>query len=233
MFLLTLGLVACSRSTKTQRKTQLTSSQTTSKTVFLGDSITAGLIGVKKHTKENFPWWVGKLLNRKVDNLGHDGGMISKKRSSDLMPTLEQMSFTDVSTVVISYGVNDYNNNQNLNKITGNLAKAIAYIQRKHPKVKVFGILPMAAYIVPTPALNTYGDAMNTTNKAGYSLSGLCDSLKTVYQNHQIAVLDWRQDPIITSDNISQLTWDGVLHPNEKGYHLMGLRIAAFILQNE
>lgn len=74
---------------------------------------------------------------------------------------------------------------------------------------------------------------MGIRNQANYDENGLCDNLKSVYTKYNIPVLDWRQNPFLTESTVSKLTWDGNLHPNKKGYQIMGLRISSFILQNE
>jgi len=200
--------------------------------VFLGDSITAGLLQGGQHAKKSYPWWVGKSLGIKVSNYGQDGGKITGDSDRDLLPVLKSHSLKGARTVVIAYGINDYLGNVGLNDVTARLSAAVEYIQRRYPKIKIVGMLPQSAFVVPVPAANTTGVAVQTRNKSNYTESELCDNLNTVYQKANVPVLDWRTDSVINSGNVDQLTWDGGLHPNVEGYQIIGLRVAAFILQN-
>ncbi len=213
---------------------RVTTQKTSSDTIlFVGDSITAGLSGTNQHGKKSYPWWVGHILKQHIINNGYDGGTISGVSVRDLIPNLKSSKYKNVTTVVISYGINDYLNNRDLNKVVLKLASALKYLQQQHPQVKIIGILPLNAFITPNPNPNTAGNAMDVKNKVNYAENELCDNLKTVYSNYGVAVLDWRLDPFFTATNVSALSWDGVLHPNAKGYKIMGLRVAAFILQNK
>ncbi|MFC6260634.1 SGNH/GDSL hydrolase family protein [Levilactobacillus fujinensis] len=199
---------------------------------FFGDSITAGLLPGGQHAKKNYPWWVGKSLGVKVSDYARDGGKIVGDSDSDLLPALKAHNLKGVRTVVLAYGINDYSGNSNLNAVTARLLTAIQYLQKSYPKIRIIGILPQSAFVVPVPAANTAGVAMQTKNKANYTESELCDNLATVYQKLNVPVLDWRPDSVINANNVDQLTWDGELHPNAKGYQIIGLRVAAFILQD-
>ncbi|MBT1143107.1 MULTISPECIES: SGNH/GDSL hydrolase family protein [Lactiplantibacillus] len=229
VFLLLFSLTGCANSHHSKSKS---GSESTTKIAFFGDSITEGLISPNRHTQKNYPWWVGETLNRKVANFGRDGGMISGNQANDLFPSIKKTNLVNFSTIVISAGVNDYLGNRDLNKVVLNLDRSIRYLRKKNPKALIIGVLPLNSFKVSVPTSNTVGDAMTVKNNANYNENGLCDNLKLVYQKYKVPVLDWRSDPVITSSNVSKLTWDGVLHPNNKGYHIVGLRVAAFILQN-
>ncbi|AYG36899.1 SGNH/GDSL hydrolase family protein [Lactiplantibacillus pentosus] len=228
--LVALLLVSCGKSTS-----QISGGTQSNKNtiLFVGDSITAGLSGTNQHNKKSYPWWVGNVLGRPIVNAGHDGGTISGTSKRDLIPNLKSANYKHVTTVVIGYGINDYLKNRELNNVTSKLAAALKYLKKHHSNVKVIGILPLNAFITPNPNPNTAGDAMVVKNKANYAENELCDNLKTVYSNYGVSVLDWRLDPFFTANSVSALSWDGVLHPNAKGYKIMGLKVASFILQNE
>jgi len=223
-----LSATACARQQTASQKVTTPPGQI----VFLGDSITAGLLQGGQHAKKSYPWWVGKSLGVKVSNYGRDGGKITGDSDRDLLPAVKSHSLKGARTVVIAYGINDYLSNVGLNDVTARLSAAIQYIQKRYPKVKIVGVLPQSAFVVPVPAANTTGVAMQTRNKANYTESELCDNLNTVYQRANVPVMDWRTDSVINSNNVNQLTWDGGLHPNVEGYQIIGLRVAAFILQN-
>ncbi|MFC6260654.1 SGNH/GDSL hydrolase family protein [Levilactobacillus fujinensis] len=218
----------------TQKRTTSDSTTTSPEETlaFFGDSITAGLLPGGQHAQKSYPWWVGKSLNVRIKNYGRDGGKNTGDSDRDLLSALKTHNLKGVHTVVLAYGINDYSDNAELNTVTAKLLAAIQYIQRTYPKVKILGVLPQNAFIVPVPAANTAGDAMQTKNKANYTESELCDNLAAVYKKSNVPTLDWRPDSVINANNVDQLTWDGVLHPNKKGYHIIGLRVAAFILQN-
>lgn len=112
------------------------------KIVFLGDSITAGLSGSNKHTRYNYPWWVNKTLNRTTENLGSDGGTISGSLATDLEYKVKNARYKDASTVIIAYGINDYLNNENLDKVAEKLDFSIRYLRNKHHKIHILAVLP-------------------------------------------------------------------------------------------
>ena len=227
LFLALVPLAGCNSSKSTP-------SQNTSNDIiaFWGDSITAGLLSGNQHAQRGYPWWVGRSLNVKIKNYGHDGGKITGSSDSDLLPVAKKANLSKANTLVIAYGINDYSANANMDAITNRLLSTIQYVKTKYPKIKIMGILPQPAFVVPVPAANTAGKAMQVKNSAGYNENELCDGLLAVYDKCQVPVLDWRSDSVINENNVSNLTWDGVLHPNLKGYHIIGLRVAAFILQN-
>ncbi|WP_260202884.1 SGNH/GDSL hydrolase family protein [Lactiplantibacillus pentosus] len=221
-------LAGCSKS-----HSRVSNSEGSNTILFVGDSITAGLSGTNQHNKKSYPWWVGNVLGRPIVNAGHDGGTISGTSKRDLIPNLKSANYKHVTTVVIGYGINDYLKNRELNNVALKLATALKYLRQQYPKVKIVGVLPLNAFITPNPNPDTAGDAMVVKNKANYAENELCDNLKTVYSNYGVSVLDWRLDPFFTANSVSALSWDGVLHPNAKGYKIMGLRVASFILQHE
>ncbi|WP_143461873.1 SGNH/GDSL hydrolase family protein [Levilactobacillus enshiensis] len=231
LLLVVVVLLSATACTRKQTGSE-TATPAPGKIVFLGDSITAGLLPGGQHAEKNYPWWVGKSLGVKVSNYGQDGGKITGESDRDLLPVLKHHQLTGARTVVLAYGINDYLDNVGLNDVTARLLTAIQYIQKRYPKIKLVGLLPQSAFVVPVPAANTTGVAMQTKNKANYTESELCDNLTTVYQKQNVPVLDWRPDSVINTGNVDQLTWDGGLHPNAEGYQIIGLRVAAFILQN-
>lgn len=189
--------------------------------IMLGDSITQGWDGTKG-VAHPMSYWIGKELNISVKNWGWGGGRIVGDRDSDLLPNIRSVDFTPYDAVSIGYGVNDFDGiSDSLDTITKQLAVALETLLAKAPNIQVFGILPTPVFAgVPN---------QNTVKNSNYTENELIDELTNVYVSHGINVLDWRLDPIITAANHAITLGDGVIHPTQATYDLMGQRVAEFI----
>lgn len=57
----------------------------------------------------------------------------------------------------------------------------------------------------------------------------MLDAESEVYKQNQVKFLDWRDNPVVTADNRTELLGDKVTHPTASTYVLLGNRIAKFI----
>lgn len=225
LFLSIVMLSGCNRSNITSNTKKVTQE----KIIFLGDSIMFGSMGPDGNTSKNIPYWVDHELNTKGTNRATNGSTISGTQKSDMSTIVSQTNFKDYNYCVIGYGINDYLKNRRGESIKTALTDNIVAIKHSNPKIKIFAVLPVACYIVPSNNQFIAKQAANTKNDEQYTENNLSDLLKTVYLNNNIPVLDWRSDPVIGNANYKKLLADHQVHPNELGYQLTGKRVALFI----
>ncbi|GAB6091796.1 SGNH/GDSL hydrolase family protein [Furfurilactobacillus curtus] len=192
--------------------------------VMFGDSITAGWNG-SGFVAHPLAYWIGKKLGIDVANRGQNEGRIVGDRPNDLLPNIQSTDLTQYDACTVAYGINDLDDiSVPIKTITDQLNVCLDAIYAKNADIKVYALLPLPAFVdVPNP---------DTPKAAGYSENGLIDALKQTFQSRGITTLDWRQNPIITVENHQQLLADGVLHPSQSTYELLGNRIADFISEN-
>ncbi|MYV16957.1 hypothetical protein GB993_05450 [Lactobacillus rossiae] len=196
-----------------------------------GDSITYGFNG---STRAQNPWpnLVGNDLHVPVDNRGVNSARITDIGSGQttLSDEISGINPKDYSDIVISLGVNDFddanssNGFANLNQIESTLKNQILRIRDANLAIRIFGILPMQAW-ARTQNLDEKGPA-------GFSQNDLDNALKSTYESVQVTVLDWRDNPIVNDGNRSTLLGDKIIHPTQDGYNLMAARISG-VISNE
>lgn len=227
ILLLTTSLLLSSCTKTTNHSAKITPAGP--KIVFLGDSITHGYMGPAGTTKKNIPYWVDKELNSTSTNSGRNGATISGTRSIDALRTIQSTNLKKYNYCVLAYGINDYLYSKPLDDVKKSLTSEINLIRTKNSKLKIFAVLPLAAYIVPSNNAFIAGQALSTKNGANYTEGELCDCIKKIYMSANIPVLDWRSDPTINNANYKLLLGDQQVHPNQHGYQIIGKRIALFI----
>ncbi|QLE64019.1 hypothetical protein LROSL1_1202 [Furfurilactobacillus rossiae] len=191
------------------------------KLIMFGDSITEGWTGsyTVEHTLDH---WIAKQLDIQVDNHGHGGGRIVGDRANDLMTNINAVDLTQYDSCTIAYGINDFDDiNVGLDVIQAQLNAGLDAIYKQNPTIQVFGLLPLPVWFNQ--------DNQNTPKAAGYTENELIDALTNVYVSRGIYVLDWRLNPVITAANHKETLGDGVIHPAESTYELLGKRIAEFL----
>lgn len=189
--------------------------------IMFGDSITQGWNG-STNVEHPLDYWISKKLNITVDNHGHNAGRIFGNRDNDLMPNISAADLGKYDAVSIAYGINDFDDtNVSLDMITEQLINCLGAIRKQNKNITIYGILPLPTWL--------HQPNQNTAKNAGFTENELIDALIDVYLQHDCFVLDWRLDPIVTKDNYQTMYADGVLHPSQSTYELLGNRIADYI----
>lgn len=189
--------------------------------IMLGDSITQGWNG-STFVEHPLDYWIAQKLNITVDNHGHNAGRIVGNRDNDLMPNIDAANLSQYDAVSIGYGINDFDGtNVSLDMIAEQLISCLDAIRKQNKDIVIYGILPLPTWL--------HQSNQNTAKNAGFTENELIDALIDVYLQQDCFVLDWRLNPIVTKDNYQTMYADGVLHPSQSTYELLGNRIAQFI----
>lgn len=143
------------------------------------------------------------------------------------------MNFADFDLAIIAMGVNDFNNQTNIESVVVNLKKGLNKMFADNKNLQVAGILPHNLFRLPftQPANTVYVDGLKFADKNGKTLNDFCDALAEVYRDYQIPYIDWRKAPVLTMRNYNKWTWDAI-HPNEAGHALIGRRVAEWLKVN-
>lgn len=192
--------------------------------VAFGDSITQGWDGNRGVT----PWTaeVSKQLSVPVDNQAVGGSTMSgDNRDHNFVQQVQNTNLSGYDVATIAFGTNDFAYyNSSLSAIKSALTNGIDTIKSKNPHIKMIGILPIQTWKGATN--------LDTRNGAGYSQNDLLAAERSIYQQYGIAVLDWRDAPLVTAANHSWTLGDEIVHPTAETYVKMGDRIAKFIKDN-
>ena len=189
--------------------------------IALGDSITQGWTGTS-----TVPSWknqVAQVLNVPVDSTAVGGSTLTSGNAAhNFLQQITEVDFAEYSVAVVFFGINDFNYYKPaLQDLKDTLATGIKQIKDANPFIEIYGILPIQSW--------EFFMSLSDPNSAGWSQNDMLDAEAEVYQQNQVKFLDWRDDPIVTADNRTELFGDGVTHPTASTYVLMGNRIAKFI----
>ena len=204
--------------------------------VTLGDSITQGLKNYNS-PRELFPKaWPNYMLESyggTLRNIAVSGKSISGTGAEDFNGQVNSVNFADFDLAIIAMGVNDFNNQNNIETVVENLKKGLNKIFLDNKNIQVAGILPHNLFRLPftQPANTVYVDGLKFADKNGKTLNDFCDALAEVYKEYQIPYIDWRKAPVLTMRNYNKWTWDAI-HPNEAGHALIGRRVAEWLKVN-
>lgn len=190
--------------------------------IALGDSVTQGWTGVS--TVPSWTAQVSQVLGVPVDNVAVGGSTLTGGNGAhNFLQQITEVDFTAYDIVTIFFGINDFNYYKpTLTDLKDTLAKGLKQIKQANPNIEVYGILPIQSW--------EFFLTLNDPNSAGWTQNEMLDAEAEVYNQQQVnGVLDWREDPVVTDENRLEYLGDGVTHPNETTYVLMGDRIATFI----
>lgn len=192
------------------------------KTVFLGDSRMAGLLGNGKGYAEPRPY---EIIS-KNNNLTHSGhavsgtGYVYSVEGTNAQTTANAVNFSAFDNVVIAYGINDYlknaelgtaNDSQNTNTVIGGLLSVLKKVYNDNDKCNVVVVLPFNTTIRGTVESRYALDKKNSAVKP-YTLKEMQDLLADICEKYEIPYVDTRKGCSINLLNIVSVMSDG-LHP--------------------
>lgn len=154
----------------------------------------------------------------------------------ELLGELSQIDFGSVETILIGYGMNDYQNGVPLddagnpvNEYTfgGALRAVLGALQKTYPKVRI---------ILLTPTYSWYLIREKSCEEADFGggfLEGYVNMELQIGAEAGVEVIDLYHDlyPHESFDDWSKYTRDGI-HPNEDGLELITRRIATYLEDN-
>lgn len=201
--------------------------------MIFGDSITAGY---PQQTNDSYHWW--SYLQKYFDfsNFAQSGaGIIYENAEKSGVIFADQFNDTNQNYLMIFMGTNDYGNDMPLGTVSdaaGNatvcagLKYMIETVMNKTNRISIIGVLPLNRSDFGTAADNW---AYGTANNAGYTLSDLCDAMKTIYESYGIPVIDNRTG-VFQRYNVNALTVDG-LHPTLEGYRKLSQHLGGELMK--
>lgn len=220
----------------------------------LGDSITSGIyasIGASQGagpTEYGYPYWVGKLNNYDVVNLGIGGtGYIATSSSSAAdngCNIVDNNSFEDADLITIAYGVNDYKStNATIGSIAestlrdgsiiGNMKYCIETIAEKAPKAKIIIISPQngsRAYSTPYAVNPQVSDNWYMgTPVNGRTLKQVKEAIAEVADYYGLQLIDLYSIGPVNRLNIRTQLGDGN-HPTKECYERIGRALSRLII---
>lgn len=207
-----------------------------SRVLFLGDSITATVLGMKK-----FDEYTNELIGINFINSGYAGSkfaLIPGHEPYNTHSFFTKSTTVDISTsdyVFILYGVNDFNASTPIGSestdeytVCGALYKGIANLYSRNPNLKILGATPFFFF---THDGTTEFNPDNRSNEAGLKMIDYVNAIKRIYNLFHIPVLDiWNEGGINAWNHHVYLP--DMLHPNEEAHRLVAGKIAGFILDN-
>lgn len=204
--------------------------------VTLGDSITQGLKNYNSPRElydKAWPHYMLDLYGGTLRNVAVSGKSIAGTGPEDFNGQVNSVNFADYDLAIIAMGVNDFNNQNNIETVVENLKKGLTKIFADNKNIQVAGILPHNLFRLPftQPANTVYVDGLKYADRNGKTLNDFCDALAEVYKEYQIPYIDWRKAPVLTMRNYNKWTWDAI-HPNEAGHALIGRRVAEWLKVN-
>ena len=204
--------------------------------VTLGDSITQGLKNYNSPRElydKAWPHYMLDLYGGTLRNVAVSGKSIAGTGPEDFNGQVNSVNFADFDLAVIAMGVNDFNNQTNIENVVANLKKGLDKMFVDNKNIQVAGILPHNLFKLPftQPANTVYVDGLKFADRNGKTLNDFCDALAEVYKEYQIPYIDWRKAPVLTMRNYNKWTWDAI-HPNEAGHALIGRRVAEWLKVN-
>ncbi len=185
------------------------------KLVILGDSITYGYDG-HVDGQPVIANDLGKLANVEVTNQSVGGTTLSDDRG--LPGQVAKTDFKQYDYVLIAFGTNDFwQQNESIGVMQSSLQLAISQIKSENPTIKIFLTTPMQVWVNGATSLDSQ-------NRLGISQNAIDDMLANVANLNDIRFNDWRNDPIVTSDNHNQTLGDTTVHPTTATQALMARR---------
>lgn len=221
---------------KNKPKTNLDKTAPHARIVTLGDSITQGLKNYNSPRELFDKAWPDYMLDQyggTLRNIAVSGKSIAGTGPEDFNGQVNSVNFADFDLAIIAMGVNDFNNQNNIETVVENLKKGLNKIFADNKNIQVAGILPHNLFRLPftQPANTVYVDGLKFADRNGKTLNDFCDALAEVYKEYQIPYIDWRKAPVLTMRNYNKWTWDAI-HPNEAGHALIGRRVAEWLKVN-
>lgn len=205
------------------------------KIAMFGDSITWGRVGGQSadtQYSQNIPWWVEQQTKMPATNYGIGGmGWLSTQYySQNALNYVQSVNLSAFDYVSFAYGIND--SDQSLGTYTdtepttimGAMYSVLDYMKTNYPN-KVF--------IIITPQLtadwaSTYPEwSWNKRRTGGWTLKEMVEEMEKFCELYHVHCISSRKSPI-NSFTAQSLLGDGV-HPNTKGYDLLGRYIAGQI----
>lgn len=203
-----------------------------------GDSITAGFPYMSSNTgyktNDDIRW--GRQVARK---LGFDvefgassgNGYVYSTGSANAYTITRDTDFSNYDVAIYAWGTNDYGNGSPLGQITDDYHEVVTVCARvKYIIDKIYTDNPAITLIFVLPINRVTGEkndnyAYGTKNSATvpYTLSELCDAIKSICEMYGVPYIDNRVSPF-NRFSLSGLTMDG-LHPNFKGYKVLGAHL--------
>ena len=223
-----------------------------------GDSITHGYLKTEngKSILSSYQYWktVGNILKLNASEGANTGsGFVFVQGNKNALRIIEEYNFTNVNLATFAFGTNDWNGNIPLGTIndkaingnvntngtytntTNTIYSAIKYCVEKalsqNPKMTVILITPINRSQVGNSGATLTKETnwgYGATNKAGYTLSDVCQAVVDVAKYYGIPYIDNREGNPINRLTVKSLTVDG-LHPSDLGYMKLGQFYAAQI----
>lgn len=221
---------------KNKPKITLDKTAPNARIVTLGDSITQGLKNYNSPRELYEKSWPNYMLEQyggTLRNIAVSGKSIAGTGPEDFNGQVNSVNFADFDLAIIAMGVNDFNNQNNIETVVESLKKGLNKIFADNKNIQVAGILPHNLFRLPftQPANTVYVDGLKFADRNGKTLNDFCDALAEVYKEYQIPYIDWRKAPVLTMRNYNKWTWDAI-HPNEAGHTLIGRRVAEWLKVN-
>ena len=157
---------------------------------------------------------------------------------SEVIDGLEQVDFSQVDTVLIQYGVNDYhagtaieNPQDPYDEYTylGALRRAVRSLREVNPALRIVLVTPTYAWLIYSEPLKTYEEL----DQGGGTLDDYVNAAIRAAQELDIEVIDVYHDfyPHENWEDWELYTTDG-LHPNEAGRRKLAERIAEVLAED-
>lgn len=218
----------------------------------IGDSITRGMytdIGdTYSHgpTIYGYPYWIGKINNYSIVNLGVSGAGYANKgdnATTNGKDIVDNNTFSGANIITIALGVNDYKGDTqsivlgDMNSISGdgtvigNMKYMIETLadptSGKAKKAQIIIMLPMNENRFSQGDLSTNW-AFGYAFRDGKTLSDYRDAIKECAEYYNLKVIDEEEVTPINRLNIRNVLGDG-LHPTLDFYKQMGYAFAPLI----
>src|SRR5699024_9555822 len=170
-------------------------------------SITQGWDG-HKQVDNPIPNELGKLAGfDKVENLSVGGTTMTG--SKGLPSQVRSVNVADYDYALISFGTNDYwQQSESLQDMQNGLQQAINKMREENPKIQILITTPIQGWENNT-------NSLDQKNTMGVSQSDIDDMILSVARLNNLKVNDWRNNPIVTSDNYKLLLGDQMVHPTQ------------------
>ena len=191
------------------------------KLIAFGDSIFEGWDGVKKvGDNQRIPELVGKEMGWSVENWAI-GGTKYDNSYTGFPGILDQHPITGYDYAMWMYGVNNFGWPDSLDTIKQCLQTGIDKAKSQSPTTQLLVILP-------TQDFRWGGTTLYDINSQFWSQNQLDDMIEEVAKSNGVAFLDWRDDPVITPENVAETLGDGAkgVHPTVDTMAKLASRIA-------
>ncbi len=175
-----------------------------------------------------------KLGFSSYHNAGMDGRPMSNGSANgegNVSLALE-FDFSGYDLCIIAAGTNDFKLNMpigeyktdktayDITTFYGAYQTTLDCIKKSNEKITVCLFTPLQR--------NNAGYTTTSTNTAGHKLIDYVNAVKDLGEKYSVSVCDMYANSGITEENVFEYTIDG-LHPNNKGYELMGACAVEFI----